>query len=178
MNRAQRRKAEKAIRRLVPDRCSHHSTEETDAVVERCLAGLSQIVRAAGVSSETWLNVQSSPWKRDDAEWFKAHPQRAHRVREQFPGELFERRSFSAPHRLCRCPPDPLGTARPRAVHARRVRRGCARDDGAACQAHARDDDEAAAHALFDLTQAGGRLIPTVELAELIARYATDSGMN
>ena len=29
MNRAQRRKAEKAIRRLVTDRCSHHSTEET-----------------------------------------------------------------------------------------------------------------------------------------------------
>ena len=84
MNRAQRRKAEKAIRRLVTDRCSHHSTEETDAVVERCLA-LSEIVRPAGVSSETWLNVQSSPWKRDDAEWFKAHPQRAHRVRAQFP---------------------------------------------------------------------------------------------
>ena len=85
MNRAQRRKAEKAIRRLVTDRCSHHLTEETDAVVERCLAGLSEIVRAAGVSSEIWLNVQSSPWKRDDAEWFKAHPQRAHRVRDGFP---------------------------------------------------------------------------------------------
>ena len=41
-----------------------------------------------------------------------------------------------------------------------------------------RADDEAAAHTLFDLTRAGGRLIPTVELAELIARYATDSGMN
>ena len=89
MNRAQRRKAEMAIRRLVTDRCSHHLTEETDAVVERCLAGLSEIVRAAGVSSEIWLNVQSSPWKRDDAEWFKAHPQRAHRVRDRFPYERF-----------------------------------------------------------------------------------------
>ena len=96
MNRAQRRKAEKAIRRLASDRCNHHSTEETDAVVERCLAGLSQIARAAGVSSEPWLNVESPPWERDDAEWFKAHAQRAHRVRAQFPGEHFERRS-SAP---------------------------------------------------------------------------------
>ena len=86
MNRAQRRKAEKAIRRLVTDRCSHHSTEETDAVVELCLAGLSEIVRAARVSSDIWLNVQSSPWKRDDAEWFKAHPQRAHRMRDSFQG--------------------------------------------------------------------------------------------
>ena len=34
MNRAQRRKAEKAIRRLVTDRCSHHSTEETAVELE------------------------------------------------------------------------------------------------------------------------------------------------
>ena len=175
MNRAQRRKAEKAIRRLVTDRCSHHSTEETDAVVERCLA-LSQIVRPAGVSSETWLNVQSSPWKRDDAEWFKAHPQRAHRVRAQFPGKHFERRS-SAPIDF---------------VVVRQIRSGlrvrapftlveCGADALEMMMALAKrclNDDEAAAHTLFDLTRTGGRLIPTVELVELIARYATDSGMN
>ena len=171
MNRAQRRKAEKAIRRLVTDRCSHHSTEETGAVVERCLAGLSEIVRAAGESSDIWLNVQSSPWKRDDAEWFKAHPQRAHRVREQFPGEL--ERS------------DPIDF-----VVVRQIKPGqrarvpftlvdCGADALEMMVALAkRADDEAATHTLFDLTQAGGRLIPTVELAELIARYATDSGMN
>jgi hypothetical protein len=166
----------KAIRRLVTDRCSHHSTEETDAVVERCLAGLSEIVRPAGVSSETWLNVQSSPWKRDDAEWFKAHAQRAHRVRAQFPDEHFERRS-SAPIDF---------------VVVRQIRPGlrvrapftlveCGADSLAMMVALAKrtlNDNEGAAHAMFEMTQAGGRLIPTVELAELIARYATDSGMN
>ena len=27
------------------------------------------------------------PWKADDREWFRAHPDRSHRVRRMFPGE-------------------------------------------------------------------------------------------
>ena len=112
------------------------------------------------------------PWKRDDAAWFTAHPRRSHRVRDGFPGE-FERASggpvdfvvvrqiqpglrIRASFTLAECGADALGMMQALALRA------------------LDDDDEAAAHTLFDMTQAGagGRSIPTVELAELIARHA------
>ena len=93
--------------------------------------------------------------------WLKAHPQRAHRVRDQFLGEHFE----------------PTSSAQIDFVVVRQIRPGLrirapfTLVEGALAM-RGLNDDEAATHAPFDLTRAGGRLIPTVELAELIARYA------
>ena len=154
-----RRQVEKKIRRLVDE-------------------AVAEIVRAMGSDpSKRQVHVLPSLWKRDDAAWFTAHPRRSHRVRDGFPGE-FERASggpvdfvvvrqiqpglrIRAPFTLVECGADALGMMQALAM------RGL-------------NDDEAAAHTLFDLTRAGGRLIPTVELAELIARYAIapGSGMN
>ena len=150
-NRAQRRRAEKLAR--IAKRNRH--AEQVVAIV---LTG-----------------PPPPPWKSDDAAWFTAHPRRSHRVRDEFPGE-FERASggpvdfvvvrqikpgqrIRVPFTLVECGADALGMMQALAM------RGL-------------NDDEAAAHTLFDMTQAGagGRSIPTVELAELIARHAIAPG--
>ena len=145
-----RRQVEKKIRRLVDE-------------------AVAEIVRAMGSDpSKRQVHVLPSVWKRDDAAWLKAHPQRAHRVRDQFLGEHFE----------------PTSSAQIDFVVVRQIRPGLRiRAPFTLVEALAMrglNDDEAAAHTPFDLTRAGGRLIPTVELAELIARYAIApaSGMN
>ena len=51
---------------------------------------MAEMVKAAGVDPNIPFNGLPSPWKKDDAAWFKAHPQRAHRVRDRFPYERFK----------------------------------------------------------------------------------------
>jgi hypothetical protein len=49
-----------------------------------------EFARGSGVDLErTRMNFEESPWKADDAAWFKAHPDRAHRVREKVPDGVF-----------------------------------------------------------------------------------------
>ena len=51
---------------------------------------MAEAVKAAGMGPNIPFNGLPSPWKRDDAAWFEAHPQRAHRVRNRFPYERFK----------------------------------------------------------------------------------------
>jgi hypothetical protein len=44
--------------------------------------------RLGGVQHLSDATVLDSPWKTDDARWFKEHPQRAHRLRPPLPGEI------------------------------------------------------------------------------------------
>ena len=115
------------------------------------------------------------PWKRDDAAWFTAHPRRSHRVRDGFPGE-FERASggpvdfvvvrqiqpglrIRVSFTLAECGADALGMMQALAMRGLKTTR--------------------LPRTLFDLTEAGAgrRSIPTVELAELIARHAIAPGI-
>lgn len=48
-------------------------------------------IRSSGISGNNKLLVQNAPdsaWQTSDREWFEANPDRSHRVRELFPGEL------------------------------------------------------------------------------------------
>ena len=146
----------------------------------RCIVCEAAIAKASRRRTVCWRSkcrhaLQRHPGKyrlrvgQNAAKTVTAHPRRSHRVRDEFPGE-FKRASggpvdfvvvrqikpgqrIRAPFTLVEGGADALGMMQPLAM------RGL-------------NDDEAAAHTLFDLTQAGGRPIPTVELAELIARYA------
>ena len=88
MNRAQRRKAESEFRRRPPDRYGY-IVISSDDLVARPPPDLAEAAtaRAAGMGPNIEFNGLPSPWKRDDDAWFEAHPQRAHRVRDRFPGE-------------------------------------------------------------------------------------------
>ena len=88
MNRAQRRKAESEFRRRPPDRYGY-IVFSSDDLVARPPPDMAEVSRRPG-KSEHPVNGLPSPWKRDDAEWFEAHPKRAHRVRDRFPYERFK----------------------------------------------------------------------------------------
>jgi hypothetical protein len=52
--------------------------------------------------SHASINVLDRPWKQDDRDWFEQHPERSHRARFPFAGEVEPERSGPAPegHRL------------------------------------------------------------------------------
>ena len=171
MNRAQRRKAESEFRRRPPDRYGY-IVISSDDLVARPPPDLAEVVKAAGVDPNTPFNGLPSPWKRNDAEWFKAHPQRAHRVREQFPGEQF----------------DLASSGRVDKVIVRQIRLGLrvrAPFTVTECDALTFDPmlrliergkrEEAVAHALFDLTQTKGRLIQVDEIVAMVGRFESAS---
>lgn len=48
----------------------------------------SAVIRRAGIKvSPSEVHVVASPWKADDAAWFRSHPDRSHRLRPLFEGE-------------------------------------------------------------------------------------------
>lgn len=46
------------------------------------------VEKRGGVARVTAANVLDHPWMRDDRDWFKQNPTRSHRMRMPFPGEL------------------------------------------------------------------------------------------
>jgi hypothetical protein len=50
------------------------------------------VMRRAGIALKANVRSCDTPWARDDAAWFAANPERAHRVRLLFEGELQARR--------------------------------------------------------------------------------------
>jgi hypothetical protein len=50
------------------------------------------VMRRAGIALKANVRSCDTPWARDDAAWFAANPERAHRVRPLFEGELQARR--------------------------------------------------------------------------------------
>lgn len=53
-----------------------------------------KVAQNAGISSSSpSVSLSDSPWKADDAAWFKSHPERSHRMRVMFENEFDSARS-------------------------------------------------------------------------------------
>lgn len=69
---------------------------------------VNKIAVRAGLDKKQPQNVflEDSTWKRDDAQWFRSHPDRSHRIRSMYDGELntlLNHEKFPAPpdgHRI------------------------------------------------------------------------------
>jgi hypothetical protein len=85
------------------------------------------------------LNLDDSPWKQDDADWFERNPKRSHRVRMPFPGE-YDTEARDAP------PGDAL------IVLVRQLKPGCRVRPGVYLNSDLLPvpDDEAVIHGLFE----------------------------
>ena len=172
MNRAQRRKAESEFRRRPPDRYGYILISSDD-LVARPPPDMAEVARAAGVDPNTPFNGLPSPWKKDDAAWFEAHPHRAHRVRNRFPYERFKGE------------PSDLPNAATSKIIVRQIRAGlrarsafivkeCSEPDVIGLMREMLDvaeREESVAHALFDSTQNDARLINFDQLLARIEQY-------
>ena len=176
MNRAQRRKAESEFRRRPPDRYGYILISSDD-LVARPPPDMAEVVKAAGVDPNTPFNGLPSPWKKDDAAWFEAHPHRAHRVRNRFPYERFKGE------------PSDLPNAATSKIIVRQIRAGlrvkaafivkeCSEPDVIGLTREMLDvaeREESVAHALFDSTQNNSRLVNFHELLAMINQYESAS---
>ena len=172
MNRAQRRKAESEFRRRPPDRYGY-IVISSDDLVARPPPDMAEVLKAAGVDPNIPYNGLPSPWKRDDAEWFEAHPQRAHRVRDRFPYERFKGEPSDLPNAVI----SKIIVRQIRAglrVKAALIVKECSEPDVIGLTREMLDvaeREESVAHALFDSTQNDGRLVNFHELLAMIKQY-------
>ena len=172
MNRAQRRKAESEFRRRPPDRYGY-IVISSDDLVARPPPDMAEVVKAAGVDPNIPFNGLPSPWKKDDAAWFEAHPHRAHRVRDRFPYERFKGE------------PSDLPNAAISKIIVRQSGPACASEQ-AFVIVEERDPDAIAvlremiemaelrksvAHALFEAAQNSGRPVQIHEIVAMIEQY-------
>jgi hypothetical protein len=137
------------------------SYQEVIADADKVLDGIEQY---GGISQLPGVNLLDSPWKDDDRDWFEQNQERSHRLRMPFPGEL-----------------DGLAAKTP-AGHAlillvRQVEPG--RRIRAAVSLSANllplPDDEAIAHALFEVAIRRGAVPPDRQaLIALIEKYKTE----
>lgn len=123
----------------------------------------SEIAKRGGMPMATpRLHTADSAWKADDAEWFKAHGERAHRLRPAFPGEF-------DPSALPALPPGHEYQALVRQVApGQRIRNAFARNTEVPIP-----DVEEVLHALFDIAAGGHQgVVTSGQVAELASRYA------
>jgi len=114
------------------------------------------------------INTASSPWKDDDARWFKANPTRAHRLRPAYPGELDDVSDLQGP----------VPAGHELQVLLRQVEPG-KRLRTAFCRnlEMSIPDVEPVIHAIFDVVSASkGGVVSHKEVAELAQRYAAAGG--
>lgn len=122
------------------------------------------IAKGGLTGKKAQLNTADSEWKSEDARWFKAHMNRAHRIRAPFPGEL-----EGLPHSEV-----PLPAGHEHRVLVRQIKPGVRvrivfyRDVGTPLP-----DVEPLVHALFDVVSASqGGVISRAQVAELAMQYA------
>jgi hypothetical protein len=132
----------------------------------------SSIATKGGVPSKMpRINTASSPWKDDDAGWFKANKSRAHRLRPAFPGEIDALQAGSDKDE-----PPPIGHefqilvrqvepgTRMRIVFCRNMEVPI-------------PDLEPLIHAIFDVISASkGGVVSSREVADLAMQYAASGG--
>lgn len=149
---------------------------EIPAAVERIREHLAavdkygrEIAKRGGMpTSNPRLHTADSAWKTADADWFKAHPGRAHRLRPGFPGEFD----------LNTLPELPAGHEYQALVRqvaqGQRIRTPFGRNIEVPIP-----DIEKVLHALFDIV-AGGQpgVVTSGQVAELASRYAARSRTN
>jgi hypothetical protein len=129
---------------------------------------LGSLSRKAGMPGRPLPVLSDGPWKKDDAAWFNAHPNRSHRIRTPYPGE-FKGKKFP--------PFDPPPTHEFQ-VLVRQVEPG-QRVKLVFCRNMEVElpDVEAILHAIFDIEASSsdgdkGRPISVREVAEIAMRYA------
>ena len=120
-------------------------------------------LRSAGLAGRARVTLRESPWKADDAAWFAARPNRSHRLRKAFHGELVELGGASSP-----AAGHEVQILVRQVEPGRRVRTQFSRN----LSVHI-PDDECALHALFDLAAGAeqGALIPVVAVRGMAQSY-------
>ncbi len=172
MNRAQRRKAKSESRRRPADRYGY-IVFSSDDLVARPPPDLAEALKAAGINPNIPFNGLPSLWKKDDAAWFEAHPQRAHRVRDRFPQERFKREPSDLPNAVI----SKIIVRQIRAgfrVKAALIVKECSEPDVIGLTRGLLDvaeREESVAHALFDSTQNDARLVNFDQLLVRIEQY-------
>lgn len=139
--------------------------------IQKHVAGLdalgNNIARKGSVlGNTTRVHTANSLWKTDDAEWFRANPTRAHRMRRMHPGE--DSTLFPGPS----IPQPPSGHEHQVLVRqvepGRRIRISFCRNTEVPIP-----DIEPLLHALFDTVSASkGGVINAKEIADLAIQYA------
>jgi hypothetical protein len=123
-------------------------------------------IKAKGgiAAKDARINTTDSPWKDDDARWFKANPTRSHRLRSAFAGELKD-----LPHADEPIPPGHEYQMLVRQVEpGTRLRIVFYRNVEVPIP-----DIEPLIHAAFDLVSSSeGGLLSTQEVADLALKYA------
>jgi hypothetical protein len=117
----------------------------------------------AGISTPPVLSFEDHPWKTDDANWFKDHPARSHRLRAVFPGE--DHPTFTGVVEKPCSPGWELQVLVRQIEPGKRVRMGFLR-----CLKMPVPDNEAFIHAMFDFV-AENRDITAGELLERVLMY-------
>ena len=117
-------------------------------------------VRLGGVDKLQRFNVLDQPWKADDAEWFARHPDRSHRIRLAHPGEAADVARHAAPEDCV------LIMLLRQVAPGSRIKTGFFLVEAL----WPAPDDEAFAHAFFDLV-VRGKPVGRDELLALAAVY-------
>jgi hypothetical protein len=137
------------------------------AYSQECAA---EVARKAGLNTPVVMGSATTPWSCDDRQWFAANPQRSHRLRPAFPGELDALRG-SNPSCELQAPPDHEIQFVVRQVEpGKRIRLPLCRD--IACPI---PDIEPILHAIFDIYSKGGPAgtpVSVAEVKELALKYA------
>jgi hypothetical protein len=129
-------------------------------------ARIADIGRRSGVDCALQVNLSDSPWKDDDRIWFEQNPMRAHRMRLPFSGE-YDAEALDAP------PGHVLIVLVRQVEPGSRIRPGFYLDSDLLPV----PDDEAAAHALFEVVTGAEVMPPDVEaLDALIRKYSVHGG--
>lgn len=154
---------------------SHHISQEDAATVMESIqlhfAELDEVtgdlLRKAGVERHpTNVSFESSPWKADDAAWFKSHPRRSHRMRRMYNGEAS---SLSKDVVLGAPPENYRYEILVRQVEVgKRLRTLFCRNT----EVHIPDEEEVM-HALFDIVSKSGKtgVITSDEVEAMAAKY-------
>ena len=152
--------------------------EELEATIERVQQGLAEVDAMAAAAqakggmagTPSRVSVRNSAWKADDAAWFRAHPDRAHRLRPLVEGE---RDSFPNGLRAVATPGHELQVVVRQVEPGRRIRVPFARNLETPIP-----DAEPIIHALFDAVskRRAAPVISVEEVAGLADRYHLGTG--
>ena len=131
-------------------------------------ARIADIRRRSGVDCALQVNPSDGPWKDDDRIWFEQNPTRAHRMRPPFPGE-YDAEALDSP------PGHVLIVLVRQVEPGSRIRPGFYLGNDLLPL----PDDEAVAHALFEVATGAEVMPPDVEaLDALIRKYSVHGGQS
>lgn len=137
----------------------------------RMEAIVADVRKRAGVKGQAgMINFDNSPWKTDDADWFKERPGRSHRLRQMFDGEILSLPSELASYAI----PDGhrMEVIIRQIEPGKRVRLPFGRNINVPIPDH-----ESILHALFDrVAKGGGQVIGVAEVAEIAKLHESSKG--